>query len=320
MSLINHEFAPLIARLQAEDAVIRRVALLELADLAEAEALPWIIERLAQDSSEQVRTEAARALAGWDDTEVVQALAEALSDPATEVRQAAADSLTELKQASSGEPLLAWLDHADPFVVSSVLRALRELRLPAAALPAQAALQASDERVRREAVSLLGWLKYQPAAASLAQLALTDANLEIRKVATGALGFSHTPETSHSLIQALSDTAWQVREEAANTLGKLAVPTALPSLIQALDDAYWQVRLQATRALAKLKNRQASPAIGDLLQHPISNLRKEAALALGEIADPASLVLLEAAATDADPEVRKAVRIALNQLTLAAKP
>ncbi|MNP39635.1 hypothetical protein D3C76_1332200 [compost metagenome] len=51
-----------------------------------------------------------------------------------------------------------------------------------------------------------------------------------------------------------------------------------------------------------------------LLGHGIANLRKEAALALGDLGDNAALPALRAAEADGDPEVRKAVRIALAQL------
>ncbi|RAB21422.1 HEAT repeat domain-containing protein, partial [Burkholderia multivorans] len=88
------------------------------------------------------------------------------------------------------------------------------------------------------------------------------------------------------------------REEAAATLGKLRIAAARAPLVAALDDDYWQVRLRAARALG----------------HLISNLRKEAALALGELRDPASLPALHAALDDRDPEVRKAVRIAIRQI------
>jgi HEAT repeat protein len=47
-------------------------------------------------------------------------------------------------------------------------------------------------------------------------------------------------------------------------------------------------------------------------------LRKEAALALGELGSPQSIAPLQAALEDRDPEVRKAVRIALQQLEGAA--
>jgi HEAT repeat protein len=51
-----------------------------------------------------------------------------------------------------------------------------------------------------------------------------------------------------------------------------------------------------------------------LLGHGIANLRKEAALALGELGEARALPALQAAEADSDPEVRKAVRIALAQL------
>jgi HEAT repeat protein len=56
----------------------------------------------------------------------------------------------------------------------------------------------------------------------------------------------------------------------------------------------------------------------DALTHTISNLRKEAALALGEIASTDALPALEQAAGDPDPEVRKSVRLAIQQIHAAA--
>ena len=50
------------------------------------------------------------------------------------------------------------------------------------------------------------------------------------------------------------------------------------------------------------------------LAHKISTLRKEAALALGEIGSPAALPALCEAENDPDPEVRKSVRLALQQI------
>jgi HEAT repeat protein len=52
----------------------------------------------------------------------------------------------------------------------------------------------------------------------------------------------------------------------------------------------------------------------ETLNHSISNLRKEAALALGELGEQAARPALQALEHDSDPEVRKAVRIALAQL------
>jgi HEAT repeat protein len=71
--------------------------------------------------------------------------------------------------------------------------------------------------------------------------------------------------------------------------------------------------------LGQLGDRAAAQALIALLSHAISNLRKEAALALGELRDPSTLAALEHALDDADPEVRKAVRIALQQIGAGAR-
>jgi HEAT repeat protein len=71
--------------------------------------------------------------------------------------------------------------------------------------------------------------------------------------------------------------------------------------------------------LGKLRDTAASTAVATLLTHAISNLRKEAALSLGELGDVASLPALHAASADADPEVRKAARIALTQIEKAQR-
>ncbi|MBJ9665853.1 HEAT repeat domain-containing protein, partial [Burkholderia gladioli] len=94
-------------------------------------------------------------------------------------------------------------------------------------------------------------------------------------------------------------------------------PAAVAALGAALEDPYWQVRLRATRALGLIGERSAGAGIAALLTHAISNLRKEAALALGELRDPAWLEALGAALEDGDPEVRKAVRIAIRQIEQA---
>jgi HEAT repeat protein len=162
-------------------------------------------------------------------------------------------------------------------------------------------------------------LKNSIAVNPLASVATGDADASIRRAATAALGFAPPAhaETTAALLTALHDDAWQVREEAATTLGKLRVAESRNALIEALDDTYWQVRLRALRALGQIGDAASATHVAALLSHPVSNVRKEAALALGEIgemSDAQMLTALEAAGTDADPEVRKAVRIALTQI------
>ncbi|WP_035996232.1 HEAT repeat domain-containing protein [Paraburkholderia caribensis] len=310
------EAAALLPRLADTDAVVRRIALLELADLEDPDALQPIVAALKHDESADVRSEAARVLGAWEQREIVAALCEALTDAQHEVREAAASSLSALKDAASGEVLCAWVEHPEPFVKAAVLRGLRELRYADAFSAAVRALDHDDSSVRIEAVGVLGWLKDTRALVPLARAATRDASAEIRRTAVGALGFAPAGDaaTADALLHTLADPAWQVREEAATTLGKLRAQSARDALIAALDDAYWQVRLRAARALGQLGDRAAAQPLVALLSHAISNLRKEAALALGELRDPSTLAALEHTLDDADPEVRKAVRIALQQI------
>ncbi|WP_354682957.1 HEAT repeat domain-containing protein [Cupriavidus necator] len=306
--------ADLLSRLDDPDPVVRRVAVLQLADLEDEAGVPLLVERLQSDSAAAVRAEAARALSSWEEAHVVVALAAALADDAREVGEAAAQSLCELKDPASGPALLPWVGHADAFIRASAWRGLRELRYSGCLAPALAALADPAAQVRREAVAVLGWLKDDEALHALARLAAQDVDAEVRRAATGALGLAAGPEVLGALLAALRDDAWPVREEAALTLGKLKLDAAGQALTAALDDSYWQVRLQAARALGKLRCQSALAPLAALLTHAISNLRKEAALSLGSLGNEAALPALTTAAGDADPEVRKAARIALAQI------
>lgn len=304
--------ADLAQRLQSDDAGIRRIAVMELADHEEEAWLPALIHALG-DMDADVRQEAAQRVAGWDVDSVVHALAGALLDEAEPVRLAAAQSLSELKDPQAGQALLPWADHADSFARAAALRALRELRLAAAAPAALTSLAHPQPTVRREAIGVLGWLKHDQALPKLAALAETDADADVRRAAVGALGFASgtaVAEIQPALLAALRDSAWAVREEAATTLGKLRV-AAVPALTAALEDGYWQVRLRAARALGLLRNTQAVPALGTLMAHEVSNLRKEVVIALGEIGGDTASALLNAAQADPDPEVRKLARLGL---------
>jgi HEAT repeat protein len=215
--------------------------------------------------------------------------------------------------------LCRWVHRPEPFVRSAALRALRELRFADAFDPALHALADATPGVRLEAVAVLGWLKDERALAPLAALATADDDTEVRRTAVGSLGFAPTLHevAINALLGALRDAVWQVREEAATTLGKLRAQVARAALVAALGDDYWQVRVRAVRALGQLGaggDHDTAPAVAALLGHTISNLRKEAALALGELRDSRTVPALRDALEDRDPDVRKAVRIALQQI------
>lgn len=308
-------------RLRDPDPAVRRIALLDLADQEDERLLPWLLQ-LLRDESAPVRAEAARRLAAWEHADGVRALVATLEDDDREVAAAAADSLAELKDPGSGPWLLPALQRARPFVRAAALRSLRELRLPASLAPALRLLDDGDADVRREAVGVVGWLKAARALPRLTDLARQDPAPEVRRAAVAALGFVESTDATvlAALQAALADAAWTVREEAATTLAKLRWAGALSALLRALSDDSWQVVLRAARAIGRLQEAggAAWPALAELFAHPLANVRKEVVIALGELRRPEALPVLEQAGQDADPDVRKLARLAIETLRRAA--
>ncbi len=279
------EILELSPRLEDADPGVRRLALIELADLELPEALPLLVAALRGDPDPGVRGEAARLLEAWEEDAVVDALCAALADPVPAVADAAAQSLGELKEPAAGRRLLPWLGHADAFVRASVLRALRELRLEESAVPALAAL--GDPQARCAA------RRWRYSAGSATSRPWPNWPGWPAPMSTGGTpgGYRRPrPEPRATVLPALcaalADAQWQVREEAATTLASWAEEAGEPLLKRPggrlLAGA---CRARAPRALAPPPG---AGGAGSIARPSIGNLRKEAALALGELADPAS--------------------------------
>lgn len=100
----------------------------------------------------------------------MQVLAQALFDVDLNVRQAASQSLSEVKNAASAQILAPYLKHTDTFALSAILRALKPLRPQQLFEEISALVHHEDAFVRREAVSALSWLQQDQAITILAKL------------------------------------------------------------------------------------------------------------------------------------------------------
>ncbi|GAA2772914.1 fumarate reductase/succinate dehydrogenase flavoprotein subunit [Streptomyces rameus] len=265
--------------------------LLELLELAEAEAELAVLEPYLADSDPAVRRTAVSVLTETVPPGTGQALACALADPDTEVRATAAASLRELVETLPAEPALGAaltgaLALADPVVRAAALDVLRALRLGEAAVFASA-LDDPDIAVRTEAVrALVSVDAVRPlvgaaddpsrevrvtVAKSLATVGsgsavasdrhlltaaldrLTeDADPLVRGAALGALAATGCPpRLAARAVAALSDPAWQVRSGAATALSAAPADTAVDALAKALADANADVRKAAVLALSR---------------------------------------------------------------------
>ena len=147
----------IVARSGSDDPEIRRVALLEAADDASLYHDLFLVA--CDDVEAAVRMEAAKALEGVATAEGIKALVQLLGDSDGDVREAAQTSLREICDPTAAPALLEQIEAVAGPAKAAILRGLRECRDPAAIGPALRALQDKDATVRREAISVLGYLQ-----------------------------------------------------------------------------------------------------------------------------------------------------------------
>jgi len=114
----------------------------------------------------------------------------------------------------------------------------------------------------------------------------------------------------------LQDKNWHVRMRAARALGKTWNPKAVEPLIQALkNDEEWAVRVEAAKAFGKIKDpRAVEPLIQALKNDESADVRSAVAYVLGDIGDARALDALTQAVEDKDWFVRRAAKIAIEQI------
>jgi HEAT repeat protein len=312
---VNPELSQIAQRLAADHPAVRRVAIMDLAEVSHEPGAEQLFLQALGDPVAEVRAEAAKVIDEFPPETITDALIKALTAPDNTLRVSAARALADLKDPEAGAALLQALELADdPFVLEAVLHALKNLQY-APALDAGLRLTLhAQPGVRREAVGLLGYLRHQPSMQIIGERALADSHPEVRRQAVAALVGGESATVGSYVSRALKDENWQVRAEGAGVLARLRIPASLEPLIQAAADPVWQVREKAAQALGALGSREAIPALGRCAADPVSNLRKTAIAALGEIGDRAAEPYLYPALEDSDPDVRKIARWALSQL------
>ncbi|WP_430379685.1 fumarate reductase/succinate dehydrogenase flavoprotein subunit [Streptomyces sp. B1-3] len=285
--------------------------LLELVALAEEQPELDALRPYLTDPAPAVRREAVAVLTETLPPGTGPALAEALRDPASEVRAAAAASLRELVETLPPEPALrdglaAALTEPDPVVRTAALDVLRALRLGDTELFA-GALTDADIPVRIEAVRALVSVD---AATELARAATADPSREVRVTFAKALATVWAQRPLAAVLDALTrlteDADALVQGAAFGALGTTGCPPALAArAVTALSAAAWQVRSGAATALSAADPAMAVPALAKALADPNADVRKAAVLALTRhSATEGARAALATATTDPDADVR----------------
>jgi HEAT repeat protein/beta-lactamase regulating signal transducer with metallopeptidase domain len=270
----------LIARLEDENADVRRAAAHSLGQLKDARAVPGLIGAL-KDPEPKVRAAAAEALAEFEDSRAIVPLTAMLNDPSTEVKQSALDALSQF-----------------------------EGNLPSAAIVHL--LADPDAEVRHKAAHLAGQTHDRSATGALAKL-VGDPSSEVRQAAVEAIGELGDPAAAVAVVPALSDADADVRQQALSTIEDLKAPIAEASLLSLMRDRDSDVRQKAAHLAGDRSVIGAIPTLRRMLEDPNADVRESAVDALGNIADGAAYDALRVALGSKDAKVRRAAAEALGE-------
>ncbi len=215
---------------------------------------------------------------------------ELLGDPSAEVREEAAMLVASLSDASALPALLKRLEtETVPGVTEALLKALGQLRNPAALPAVLGKLEAEDDEVAAAAAAAL---------APVAQAKPLEAPRRNR--IAGALRKTFRRRTDGA-------NGHKLREALLAAMGALGDPTLSDVIVEGLTDATATVRLAAVRALQELGEPKAAGRIEPLLRDADRGVRQAAIAALGALGPRAYLRNI-LARTDPGAETDAAVR------------
>jgi HEAT repeat protein len=238
----------------------------------------------------------------------------ALRHPSAETRAAACFRLEAWRDSRAIDPLIEVLrdSREDPLVRNAAAGALEAIggpRVLARLLEVMADAPINDWRAVFSLASL-GEPAVEPLLAILNNPAAAG-----RAHAAAALGLINDPRAIGPLVSALQGPDPVLRSRAATALGRLRDPRVFDFLAAALRDPKPHVRRDAMWALSELGDKRAVGLIVRALRDPSRYTRKLAAECLGEMgSQPAVNELERIAATDKQPRVARAARLASDQI------
>lgn len=198
---------PLIAALKDIDVAVRRAAAESLGMIGDASAVPVLIETLGNRADQPVRVEVAAALGRIKDPRALEPLSRVLADAQEEraMRSAAITGLARLRTPAATAPLLAALNDSDETIRKDAVQALSEVPDPAAVPGIIAALKDNSIRVKLEAMHTLRIRQEKKAADTLLAL-LKDANETpwVRTQASALIGELRDTRVVEPLIMLLA--------------------------------------------------------------------------------------------------------------------
>ena len=258
-----------------EETGTREAIIKSLGKIASPTSVPVIIKAL-KDSDENVRAEAAMALAGFNDNRAVPPLVESLEDNEEAVVMNAIVSLYLLKPDVAIVKLKEFSRHKNFFLRGKASRFLRAI-----------------ENGNRKAVILgdanvIHKMEMILEASNQATLSLGDISMmnpeDTQNIATLPIKIG-MPVNVSGCIKDLESEIPDIRSESAWLLGNSGDKRAVPALIKALGDKDSSVRWSAAKSLGKLGDKRAFTPLIQIIKDPDKDVREDVVEALGGLGD-----------------------------------
>ncbi|GAB4293377.1 MAG: hypothetical protein Kow0090_07690 [Myxococcota bacterium] len=258
-----------------------------------------LIRRATDDSSFKVRLQAIFMLGSLGDKRAVETLVTLTKDPDYSIRGAAAIALGNIGDVSAIPSLFEMAKDKEVFVKRESVKALKKVvEKEKAVTEVLAYVRRSDERVRAQAIEILGEIK-NPAALKAIIQALGDKDEEVAQTAEEAIFKRPQQEVVNVLLQAMYDKTPAVRLRVIFMLGKTQDARAINVLSGILaNDVPGKEADAAKRTLIAMSDKiSLATTLATLANSPDKNTRNR------------MLYLLEAKASR--PEDKEAVITAL---------
>jgi len=221
----------------------------------QADGIPLLIAKTKSNEA-MVRAFIASALSRFNTKDTHNALAQMLSDPNKNVREASLRALARLKAFDTVELICQSLMDPDLTVQAAAIETLIEINAPDTVKYLIDVLQDESEYVRRAAVEVLNEIGDQRAIKDLLN-ALRDADWWVKVRAADALGTIGGPKVLDAVLVLIKDADEFLRRTAVEILNTSKDLKAYDKLVEALEDEDWWVRERAVDALAALGDKRA---------------------------------------------------------------
>ena len=277
------------------------VKLERLAEIGEA-AVPMLLVGL-NNSNDQVRWNAAKALDAIKLEQKLRGLVTALNDDEVDIRRIAVHSLSEMRSEHSIDGLVVALNDDEVDIRRIAVQSLREIRSERSIDGLVVALNDDEVDIRRIAVQSLREMRSERSVDGLVTV-LNDPDAKVRDLAAWALGEIQSERGVDGLLGALNDLDVNVRWNAAISLFKIKSERSVDGLLGALNDPEESVRNQVAQALRHIGSVRSVDKLLEVLNDPDVSVRQSAAEALRAIKSERSVDGLLALLKDADVRVR----------------